>query len=127
MWYCKIYAILLSWKDYRGHCPPRERKLNMAKRKFGDRKDGRRIRDLDGLHKIMLHIMPKRTESEVYLEFPMDVTDLLPYIEEKNHLHPEYKTTIFHCLVTAVARVVTMRPAITSAPWFGKNADVNSA
>lgn len=82
----------------------------MAKRKFGDRKDGRRIRDLDGLHKIMLHIMPKRTESEVYLEFPMDVTDLLPYIEEKNHLHPEYKTTIFHCLVTAVARVVTMRP-----------------
>lgn len=33
----------------------------------------------------------------------MDVTDLLPYIEEKNRLHPEYKTTIFHCLVTAVA------------------------
>ena len=82
----------------------------MAKRKFGDRKDGHRIRDIDGLHCIMMHIMPKRTESEVYLEFPMDVTDLLPYIEEKNRLHPDYKTTIFHCLVTAVARVVTMRP-----------------
>lgn len=82
----------------------------MAKRKFGDRKDGRRIRDIDGMHCIMMHLMPKRTESEVYLEFPMDVTDLLPYIEEKNRLHPEYKTTIFHCLVTAVARVVTMRP-----------------
>lgn len=82
----------------------------MSKRKFGDRKDARRIRDLDGLHCIMMHIMPKRTESEVYLEFPMDVTDLLPYIEEKNRLHPEYKTTIFHCLVAAVARVITMRP-----------------
>lgn len=82
----------------------------MSKRKFGDRKDGRRIRDIDGLHCIMMHIMPKRTESEVYLEFPMDVTDLLPYIEEKNRLHPEYKTTIFHCLVTAIARVITMRP-----------------
>ena len=82
----------------------------MAKRKFGDRKDGRRIRDIDGLHCIMMHLMPKRTESEVYLEFPMDVTDLLPYIEEKNRLHPDYKTTIFHCLVNAVARVVTMRP-----------------
>ena len=82
----------------------------MSKRKFGDRKDARRVRNLDGLHCIMMHIMPKRTEAEVYLEFPMDVTDLLPYIEEKNRLHPEYKTTIFHCLVTAVARVVTMRP-----------------
>ena len=82
----------------------------MSKRKFGDRKDARRVRDLDGLHCIMMHLMPKRTESEVYLEFPMDVTDLLPYIDEKNRLHPEYKTTIFHCLVTAVARVITMRP-----------------
>lgn len=53
----------------------------MSKRKFGDRKDARRVRDMDGLHCIMMHIMPKRTESEVYLEFPMDVTDLLPYIE----------------------------------------------
>ena len=82
----------------------------IPKRKFGDRKDGRRIRDIDGLHCIMMHLMPKRTESEVYLEFPMDVTDLLPYIESKNQLHPEYKATIFHCLVTAVARVITMRP-----------------
>lgn len=82
----------------------------MSKRKFGDRKDARRVRDLDGMHHIMMHLMPKRTESEVYLEFPMDVTDLLPYIEEKNRLHPEYKTTIFHCLVTAIARVITMRP-----------------
>lgn len=40
----------------------------------------------------------------------MDVTDLLPYIEEQNQMHPEYKTTIFHCIVTAVARVVSMRP-----------------
>lgn len=90
--------------------PQREDLYNMSKRKFGDRKDGRRIRDLDGLHCIMMHLMPKRTESEVYLEFPMDVTDLLPYIEDQNQMHPEYKTTIFHCIVTAVARVVSMRP-----------------
>lgn len=82
----------------------------MGKRKFGDRRDGRRIRDLDGLHVIMMHLMAKRTESEVYMEFPLDVTELLSYIEQKNLSHPEYKTTVFHCLVTAVARVVTMRP-----------------
>lgn len=79
-------------------------------RKFGDRKDGRRIRDLDGLHSIMLHLMPKRTESEVYMEFPLDITDLLAFIDQRNLEHPEYKTTVFHCIITALARVITMRP-----------------
>lgn len=82
----------------------------MSKRKFGDRRDGRRIRDLDGLHCIMMHLMPKRTEAEVYMEFPVDVTDLLAYIQKKNEETPEYKTTLFHCIVTAIARTVTMRP-----------------
>ena len=82
----------------------------MRKRKFGDRKDAVRIRDLDGLHVIMMHLMPKRTESEVYMEFPIDVTELLKYIDQKNQENPDYKTTMFHCIVTAVARVVQMRP-----------------
>ena len=84
----------------------------MNGRKFGDRKDGRRIRDLDGLHIIMMHIMPRRTEAEVFLEFPLDVTDLLKYIDEENQKHPAYKTTLFHCIVTAIARTVRMRPML---------------
>lgn len=80
------------------------------KRKFGDRKDGRRIRDIDGLHSIMMHIMPKRTESEVYMEFPLDVTELLAFIDQRNREQPEYKTTVFHCIVTALMRVISMRP-----------------
>ena len=82
----------------------------MANRKFGDRKDGRRIRDIDGLHSIMMHIMPKRTESEVYMEFPLDITELLAFIDQRNLEHPEYKTTVFHCILAALARVITMRP-----------------
>lgn len=82
----------------------------MGKRKFGDRRDGRRIRDIDGLHSIMMHLMPKRTESEVYLEQTVDVTELLEYLETVNARHPEYKTTVFHCVVTAIGRVGRMRP-----------------
>lgn len=82
----------------------------MAKRNFGDRKDGRRIRDIDGLHSIMMHLMPKRTESEVYMEFPLDITELLAFIDQRNLEHPEYKTTVFHCIVAALARVISMRP-----------------
>lgn len=82
----------------------------MEKRKFGDRKDGRRVRDVDGLHHIMMHLMPKRTESEVYLEHAVDVTELLAYVDQKNRENPQTKTTVFHCVVTGIGRVVRMRP-----------------
>ena len=40
------------------------------KRRFGDRKDARRIRndELDAVHSLFPFIAPKRTESEVYLK-----------------------------------------------------------
>ena len=82
----------------------------MAKKRWGDRRDGRKLRDLDGLHVIMMHLMPKRTEAEVYLEYQVDVTELLKFIDAKNLAHPEYKTTMFHCLVAAGARTVKERP-----------------
>lgn len=82
----------------------------MGKKKWGDRRDARKVRNLDGLHVIMMHIMPRRTEAEVYLEYQVDVTELLKFIEQKNLEHPEYKTTMFHCLVAAGARAVKERP-----------------
>lgn len=84
----------------------------MKGKKIGDRRDGRRIRDVDGLHVIMMHLMPRRTEAEVYLQYTVDVTELLKYIDQKNLDHPEYKTTVFHCIIAAVARTVKMRPQL---------------
>ena len=81
----------------------------MEKRKRGDRRDGRRIRDLDGLHCIMMHLMPKRTEAEVYLEHSIDVTELMDFVARKNSEAP-YKTTVFHCVVAGIGRVVQARP-----------------
>ena len=79
-------------------------------KRFGDKPDARLIRDVSGLSTIMFHIMPKRTESEVYLNDKVDATELVKFIEEKNAQHPNYKTTIFHCLVLAVARMINERP-----------------
>ena len=81
-----------------------------GKKRFGDKPDARYIRDVPGLTTIMLHIMPKRTESEVYLYDKIDATDLLKFIEKKNAGHPNYKTTVFHCFVLAVARMIRERP-----------------
>ena len=84
--------------------------MNNTGKKYGDKPDARYIRDVPGLTTIMFHIMPKRTESEVYLYDKIDATDLLKFIEKKNAGHPNYKTTVFHCFVLAVARMIHERP-----------------
>ena len=80
-------------------------------RRFGDRYDAYRIRDIDGLHFYMAYLMPKRTDAEVYINEKIDVTELLSYIKEKN-LSKERKVTLFHCIIAAVARTIKMRPLL---------------
>lgn len=80
-------------------------------RRWGDRHDAKRVRDIDGLHFYMTYLMPKRTDAEVYLNEKIDITELLKYIEEKN-VSGERKVTLFHCVIAAVARTVKMRPLL---------------
>ena len=80
-------------------------------RKWGDRRDGRYIR-VPGLQTIMGYLYPKRTDSEVYLSDKLDATELIKYLEKVNAEHPEYKTTIFHCVLTCVARIIKERPLL---------------
>ncbi|MDO4458795.1 MAG: 2-oxo acid dehydrogenase subunit E2 [Clostridia bacterium] len=83
--------------------------LEKRPRKFGDRRDGHWVKNAPGMNVIMSHIYNKRTDAEVYLDQEIDVTNLLKYIEKKNAEHPEYKTTIFHCVVAATARILNER------------------
>lgn len=84
----------------------------MEKKRFGDRRDGRRVRDLDGMHAVMPHLMPKRADAEVYLSAKMDVTAALAYLEEKNAGAGAARATLFHCFLMAVAKTVWMRPLL---------------
>ena len=81
-----------------------------VKRRFGDRRDGRWVRDVPGLTTIMMHLMPNRTAAEVYVNEKIDVTELLQWLEKKNAQHPEYKTTLMHCFTVAIARMIRERP-----------------
>ncbi len=83
--------------------------VNEYKRKWGDRRDGRRVK-VTGMQTIMGHLYPNRTDSEVYLNDTLDVTDLLKFIDKKNAEHPEMKTTLFHCIIAGVAKMVRERP-----------------
>jgi hypothetical protein len=84
------------------------------KRRLGDRKDARRIRndELDAVHSLFPFIAPKRTESEVYIKQQMDVTDLVEYVKKINEKDPDHKMTYFHAFVAAIAKTVFMRPLL---------------
>ena len=80
------------------------------KRRWGDRKDARMVRDGHGLQSIMCHLWPNRTDCEVFWTDTLDATNLVAYLEKKNAEHPEYKTTVFHAIIVCVARMLYERP-----------------
>ena len=53
--------------------------MEKQKKRWGDRADARWIRELDGLHVIMPHLMDKRTDAEVYVNMEFDVTRRCPW------------------------------------------------
>ena len=52
---------------------------------FGDRRDGKRVKGLDGMHGLMPKVKPKRCESDVYINQKFDVTNLVKYVENYNN------------------------------------------
>ena len=86
-------------------------KTRIKNKKFGDRPDGHYVK-APGLQTVMGYLFPKRTDCEVYLNDKLDATELLKYIEKKNAEHPEYKTTIFHCALTCIDRIIRERPLL---------------
>ncbi len=91
-----------------------------GKKKWGDKRDARLVRGLDGLHAYMPHMMPKRTDSECYLHKEIDVTKLLEYIkahndastDENGELDPQKKLTVFHAIVYMTAKIIKERPIL---------------
>lgn len=81
-------------------------------KKIGDRRDGVKVRNVDGMHKFMLRFSPTRCESEVYINHKMDVTNLVKYMEKKKSENPESKFTYFHAFATAVAKTIYNRPLL---------------
>lgn len=75
------------------------------------RRDGERIRGLDGFHLILPYVMPKRTEAEVSLTEQFDVTDLVRYMDRRNR-EEGTNLKIFHAICTAVARTIYHRPKL---------------
>lgn len=79
-------------------------------KKFGDRKDGALLRNIDSMHFITPIIFPNRADNEAYISELIDLTNINNYLEKKNENNPEYKYNLFQVLVTALLKTITLRP-----------------
>ena len=86
--------------------------MKPQKKRFGDRKDGYRVRDLDSMHAIAPLILPGRTNNEAVMNEVFDITAMKAYLEKKNADSPEYKYTFFHVILAALAKTIVLRPRL---------------
>lgn len=76
----------------------------------GDRSDGTLVHSSDPMHVFMPYIMGTRTENEALLNATFDMTNVVKYLEKKNSDNPQFKYTIFHVVVAALAKTIYLRP-----------------
>lgn len=69
------------------------------------RKDAKKVKDIDGLHNILIDLKPRRCDSDVYINQKIDMTNLVKFIEKKKKENNEYKITYFHAIAMAFAKV----------------------
>jgi hypothetical protein len=79
-------------------------------RRFGDRKDGRLLRELDSMHYIVPLLYPNRCDNEAYISERIDLTNINAFLERKNAEGPEYKYNLFQIIVAAMVKTITLRP-----------------
>lgn len=77
-----------------------------------NRKDAKRVKDIDGMHGLMVHIKPSRADSDVYINQKIDVTNLIEYYNKINKQNPDTKYTYFHMFCTAFGKTVYNRPLL---------------
>lgn len=80
--------------------------------KLLDRRDATLLRDIDSMHYIMPLIMPNRCDNEAFISEQIDLTNAEKYLAKKNAESPAYKYTIFHVIVAAVLKTITLRPQL---------------
>ena len=86
--------------------------METQKKRRGDRKDGRLLRELDSLHFITGIIYPNRCDNEAYVSERIDLTAMNAYLAEKNRTETDFPYTMFHLVVTALLKAITLRPKL---------------
>lgn len=86
--------------------------MKQEKRRWGDRKDGRLIRNLDGMHFITPLLYPHRCDNEAYISERIDLEPIKAFLARKNAEPSDFPYTMFHVILAALVKTVTLRPKL---------------
>ena len=86
--------------------------MSDTRRRLGDRRDGKLLRDIDSMHIIMPMIYINRSDNEAYISERIDLTNIDAYLAKRNAENPEFKFTLFHIIVAAILKVIVLRPKL---------------
>ena len=93
------------------------------KRRRGDRRDAKLIRDIDGIHVAMAQLYGGRCANEAYIKEQIDLQPLKDWIAK--HPDAEFKYTYFHLFVAALLKLLIVRPKlnrfISNRHYYQKN------
>ncbi|MBE6533576.1 MAG: hypothetical protein E7678_01210 [Ruminococcaceae bacterium] len=81
------------------------------KKRFGDRREGRKLRTLPPMSYLEPYIMDVRSDSQNQFEDVIDITNIENYLAAK-HAEGYTDMTILHVILAAYVRVVAERPGI---------------
>ena len=75
---------------------------------FGDRRDGKRVKEVHGMQNIMFDFKPNRCDSSVYMNHTIDMTNFVKYMDKMKKEHPGL--TYYHGIVDVIAKTIYSRP-----------------
>lgn len=84
--------------------------METQKKRRGDRKDGRLLRELDSLHFITGILYPNRCDNEAYISQRIDLTAMNKYLSKVNEQEKDFPYTMFHIVLAALVKTITLRP-----------------
>ena len=77
-------------------------------KKFGDRRDGKKVRDIHGIQNILIDFKPNRCDSSVYMNRKIDMTEFVKYVDKKKKDIPGL--TYYHGIVDIMAKTLYSKP-----------------
>ena len=75
---------------------------------FGDRRDGKKVRDIHGMQNILIDFKPNRCDSAVYMNTKIDMTNFVKFMDEKKKEIDGL--TYYHGIVDVMAKTIYSRP-----------------
>lgn len=94
--------------------------METRKRRFGDRKDGWRLRHTQSFFAVMPHIMKDRADAQVFFDEYIEIEELEKYARAMRKERGMPYFSLYHIMIAAAVRLFVLRPRLNRFVMNGK-------